>query len=120
MKSYRNIDTELPAATRGAGNAPRWKPDRLPPGFSLTTYRYHPGDDEGSAFEHLVYGDGLAALSVYVEAAPGEPPRPGLTQKKGTLHAFTGCHDGVFVTVVGNVPAPTVELVGRSVQRAGR
>jgi sigma-E factor negative regulatory protein RseB len=120
MKSYRNIDSELPAATRGAGGLPHWAPDRLPPGFSLTTYRHHPGDEGGSAFEHLVYGDGLAALSVYVESAGDEPSRPGFTQKKGTMHAYTGCQDGVIVTVVGNVPAPTVELVGRSVQRVSR
>ena len=120
MKSYRNIDSELPAATRGAGGLPHWAPNRLPPGFSLTTYRYQPGDDGGSAFEHLVYGDGLAALSVYVESAGDEPSRPGSTQKKGTMHAYTGCQDGVVVTVVGNVPAPTVELVGRSVQRVNR
>ena len=120
MQSYRHIDSELPAATRSAGSQPRWAPNRLPPGFTLTTYRYHPGDEGGSAFEHLVYGDGLAALSVYVESAAGEPSRPGHTQQKGTMHAFTGCEDGVVVTVVGNVPAPTVELVGRSVQRVSR
>ena len=40
MKSYRNIDSELPAATRGAGGLPHWAPNRLPPGFSLTTYRW--------------------------------------------------------------------------------
>jgi sigma-E factor negative regulatory protein RseB len=120
LKSYRTVDSELPATGRGGGGVPRWMPGELPPGFSLTAYRYHPGDEQGGAFEHLVYGDGLAALSVYVESAPGEPARPGLTQNQGTVHAYTGCQDGVVVTVVGNVPAPTVELVGRSVEHVKR
>ena len=66
--------------------------------------------------DHLVYGDGLATLSVYVEpsGADDEPLRG--SSHMGAVNAIGLERDGRQVTVVGAVPAVTVRRVGESVR----
>ena len=68
--------------------------------------------------EHLVYSDGLAAISVFIE------PRDEKKKAKmkgatgmGAVHAFRAVVDDHQVTVVGEVPAATVALVGNSIRQ---
>ena len=107
------VDSDLPDGQPNP-HSPRWLPGRLPPGFSLTTHK----TVESRQYEHLVYGDGLAAVSVYVEDAGFQRGHPEVTQRHGTTHVFTRGVDEMLVTVVGNVPAVTVELIGKSVAPA--
>ena len=116
MKKDRFVETTLPAGDAGLSDAPRWMPSRLPPGFSLTTHRYHDGEE--GEFEHLVFSDGLAAVSVYVESLEDGAVYPEMAQRLGTTHAYSCESSGMRVTVVGNVPAVTVETIGRSVEPA--
>ena len=84
----------------------------------MTVHRSHstPGDDDG-VFEHLVFSDGVAAVSVYVEtAAVADGFRSG-TNRHGTTHAFSHIKQGTLITVVGDVPAVTVQLIGQSVRQ---
>ena len=113
LKNYEAVETELPA---GQTRPPRWKPSRLPPGFALTSHQSH--DSADNEYEHLVYSDGLTAVSVYVESLPDGATPSGRTWKHGTTHAFTCTASGMKVTVVGNVPAETAELIGQSVRSA--
>jgi sigma-E factor negative regulatory protein RseB len=79
---------------------------------------------------HLVYSDGLATVSVFVEAppatAPGadngvlpaEPPMQGLA-RVGSGFAFSTVVQGYQVTAVGEVPAQTVEFIAHAVKSSG-
>ncbi|MEE4217941.1 MAG: MucB/RseB C-terminal domain-containing protein [Xanthomonadales bacterium] len=117
MQKSAAVESGLPAANAGKSGQPHWRPGRLPPGFILTTHRYIEAvDDAGSKYEHLVYSDGLAAVSVYVESLGDTPAHPEITQQHGTTHAYMGTSGNMMVTVVGNVPAVTVEMVGKSVE----
>ena len=86
-KGFKTVKSDLPNTHSGKLGTPRWKPERLPPGFTLINHRYVSGDD--GDYEHLVYSDGLAAVSVYVESLGGEGTHPELTQKHGTTYAYT-------------------------------
>lgn len=82
----------------------------LPPGFRLATHR-HQVEGE-NIFEHLVYSDGLASVSVYIESNNGAPTiAPGLN-RIGTTNAFTRLLGNRQVTVIGEVPAVTVRAIG--------
>ena len=113
-KGFKTVQSDLPNAASGPVGEPRSKPGRLPPGFTLINHRYVSGDE--GEYEHLVYSDGLAAVSVYVESLDGDRSHPELTQKHGTTFAYTRAADGMMVTVVGNVPESTVEMIGKSVE----
>ena len=66
-------------------------------------------------YEHLVYSDGLAAVSVYVESVDEESGRQPGVSRMGTTHAFSRISDGMLITVVGDVPAITVKTIGNAV-----
>ncbi len=59
----------------------------------------------------MVYSDGLAAVSVYVEQ-PGEEAtiKPGVSQL-GTNNAYTRQQGALQITVIGEVPAITVKAI---------
>jgi sigma-E factor negative regulatory protein RseB len=90
----------------------------LPPGFGLRAARFQHAAG-GGPLGHLVYSDGVAVVSVFIEAGvtPVEQ-REGLSAL-GAANAFTMVTEGQLVTAVGEVPARTVESMARSVRRVG-
>ena len=97
------------------GEKPRWLPENLPRGFRLSSV----GRDESGTerYEHLLFSDGLAHFSIYVEPVGGAFIAEEI-EARGAMHIYTGTVDGNRVTVVGEVPASTVRLIGRHLRRA--
>lgn len=113
---YNTVASALPQGNTVTGQVSRWQARDLPEGFELTDHRYAQGEDD-RLYEHLVYGDGLAAVSVYIESSDGEGV-PGVSNM-GTTHAFTRRERLVKITVIGDVPAATVLKIGRGVSPTG-
>jgi len=115
LKEYKVLESGLPSSTGLSHSNPRWKPSELPAGFHLTAHRYVDQQNQ-KIYEHLVYSDGLAAVSVYVESAGSEAQKQktGIS-RLGTTHAYSRVTDGVLITVVGDVPAITVQSIGNAV-----
>lgn len=89
--------------------------DRVPPGFRLANVgRGH--SENGEEFEHLLFSDGLASFSIYIEKATPDTVG-GRIKSMGALHVFTDQEGGRSLTVVGEVPAATVEYVGQKFRR---
>ncbi len=105
---------ENPAATPGQ---PDWTVKQLPAGFSMTDYqrkRLHHGGEQA---EHMVFSDGLATVSVYVEKlAENSKAFTGLSNM-GAMNAYGTVLDDHQVTVVGEVPAATVQSMAQLVSR---
>ncbi len=69
---------------------------------------------------HIVYSDGLAAVSVFVEPlAPGVKPLNGVS-KRGALNIYTKPLDDYQVTVLGEAPPMTLMEIGNSVYYTGK
>lgn len=98
--------------------APKWTAQRLPAGFKLTTHVMRKSALHNKLTEQLVYSDGLAAVSVFIEKLnPDSRSKPHTTANHmGAVHAFRKTIDDHRVTVVGEVPAATVDLIGQSVK----
>jgi len=105
-----------------------YRASQLPPGFRLTVQGAQTLGGASSPASHLVYSDGLATVSVFVEeqsaTAPGsaaspdarpEAPVQGLA-RVGSGYAFSTIVQGHQVTAVGEVPAQTVEFIAHSVK----
>ncbi len=88
---------------------------RVPPGFQLANIGKGRGED-GEVFEHLLFSDGLASFSIYIERATPEAVGSRM-EAMGPVHVFTDQNGGRLLTVVGEVPAATVEFVGRKFRR---
>lgn len=114
MEQYSMHPSSLPARQEVTRAKPLWSPSKLPPGFKLTTHRRQE-KNASEPFQHLVYSDGIATVSVYVERAEEGNSSSGETSRLGTTHAFSRNAEGWQITVVGDVPAVTVEEIGNSV-----
>jgi len=62
----------------------------------------------------MVYSDGLASVSVFVESDQGAGKDLQGSSSMGAVNAFGSGVDNYFVTVVGEVPAKTVQLMAQS------
>jgi sigma-E factor negative regulatory protein RseB len=72
---------------------------------------------ESKPVGQLVYSDGLAAVSVFIEplAPRREPLRTGLASL-GAIHIYTREVANHMVTVVGEAPAASVQRFANAVQ----
>ena len=102
----------------GAGSSTKttsdWKVAWLPDGFMMADQAESPMPTGGTLVKQMVFTDGLASLSVFVEPLGDHEPLDGLSAM-GALNAYGLILDDHQVTVVGEVPPATVEAVARSV-----
>jgi len=107
---------------RGGGNSAEksvdsehWQVTNLPAGFRVTGRMMRDVPGKSHPVTHLVISDGLAAVSVFIEnnVASKKNSEPMVTGM-GAAHAYRASMNGHQVTAVGEVPASTVELIGRS------
>lgn len=110
MKTY-SLDNEVVRQT-----SPRWQPKELPPGFELASHNHSSVDED--VYEHMVYSDGLAAVSVYVEQqAKSAKIKSGVSQL-GTNNAYIRRQGDLQITVIGEVPAITVKSIADEMARS--
>jgi sigma-E factor negative regulatory protein RseB len=128
-EGFQWLRNDAPAGPMLAAGAPAlWNALKLPPGFALTVRAAQrmPGSTDPVA--HLVYSDGMASVSVFVEmqtrthSTPGgkasgpSPPAPNGAARVGSSSAFSTVIDGHKVTAVGEVPPETVKFIANSVK----
>ncbi len=91
-----------------------WRFTELPAGFDLTMHD-HWRDTAGHSVDHFLISDGLASVSVYVESDAAD----GLDGETriGAIHAAGRRVFGHQVTVIGEVPSVTVQMVLAALQR---
>lgn len=117
---YRRIEVPPPSEPAAGANDElnrNWVSRfSVPEGFRLSAYDRRAGGRE-EASEHLVFSDGLASVSVYVEPDRSES-RDGIigASTMGALSAYGARRAGHRVTVVGEVPAVTVKRIADSLQ----
>jgi len=98
-------------------DAPGWTVERLPAGFRMVNFQHKRMHQDSVSAEHMVFSDGLATVSVYVEKlAEGKAPVTGLSSM-GAMNAYRAEVDGYQVTVIGEVPGVTVQMIAHSVSR---
>jgi len=92
-----------------------WRPKRLPPGFRLVTSRMQVVPGVAFPVQHLIFSDGFASISVFIEPPRPAGPTPPESSSVGSANAFSTVVHGRVVTAVGEVPLETVRDVARSV-----
>lgn len=112
---FQRVDSRTPEGTSDHAE-PQWQPARLPPGFRLTSYNRGKNKGQG-VFEHLVYSDGLASVSVYIEDQHEDASAAHGLNRIGTASAFSKHVGAKHVTVIGEVPVITVKFIGESVRQ---
>ena len=94
-----------------------WAVNQLPPGFRKVTElrRTFPGRDQ--PISQLIFTDGIASLSVFVEPNPAPGRTVEASNEDGTSTFYARPMGEHLVTVLGEVPLAAAKLVGQSVAR---
>ena len=105
--------------TRNVSEKPGWAASRLPKGCRLSAHMTRRLPMRKQPVEHLVYTDGLAAVSVFMEKKEaGVKPFMQGPSRMGAVHAMSAQSGDYQITTVGEVPAATVAFIGGSVAPA--
>ena len=91
-----------------------WLPRKMPPGFRLVVSRSQAVPGSPIPMQHLIFSDGFASVSVFIEPAAEKGPAPPEFATVGSANAFTTQMSGHVVTAVGEVPAETVRDIATS------
>lgn len=95
-----------------------WQVQNLPPGFKLKVTRLQPVmGSNAPPVRHLVYSDGLATVSIFIEQVAASTESGSGLQKVGSAYAFHRDVQGYQITAVGEVPAVTVKNMVSSLER---
>lgn len=103
--------TELPVEV--AAGVP-WRAASVPGGFKLSVATQSPIAGSEYPVEHLVYSDGLATVSVFIEDPKTEAEVSEGFSNVGSTNTFSLTLSGRKVTAVGEVPRLTVRTIASS------
>jgi sigma-E factor negative regulatory protein RseB len=99
-----------------------WRITQMPSGFAMAEHYQH-NNGKRNPVEQIVLTDGMATVSIFVERInKNTAPFKGVSHM-GAVNAFGTVVDDHQLTVVGEVPAATVRLIGHSLnltETAGR
>ena len=92
-----------------------WLVKHMPQGFAVTGYYKQLMPNAEQPANHLVLSDGLASVSVYIEQS--DMHNRGFTgsSRAGAVNIYGSVFDDYRVTVVGEVPLATVQMIANSV-----
>ena len=118
-----SVDKSSPDASSAAPERPlplHWHVTRLPAGFELELQRQHALADDGVVVDHLVYSDGLASVSIFIEPQRALPQESGAISRRGSVNAYSRLLGQQRITVLGEVPLATVKQIGDSIEPLGQ
>ena len=110
------LDSDKASAVK---TAQVWRSDWLPPGFELTSSSSRKDAETKSQVNSLMYDDGLARFSVFLEPLNGATVTDTRTQLGPTVavsRRLTTPQGEVMVTVVGEIPIGTAERIALSMR----
>jgi sigma-E factor negative regulatory protein RseB len=92
-----------------------WVVNNQPRGFRKLTEVKRSLAGRGGSVAQIVFSDGIAAISVFVEPLPKERPAQVLTHQ-GAVNIYTRTLADYMVTVLGEAPAATVMQIANSLE----
>jgi sigma-E factor negative regulatory protein RseB len=113
------IDTTGFTTLRAAESAPLaaeipWRAAAVPGGFKLSAATQSPLAGSDTPVEHLVYSDGLATVSVFIEDPATKAEVGEGFSTVGSTNAYSLTLRGRKVTAMGEVPRQTVRTIASS------
>lgn len=103
-----------PVGNDASDNKPDWSVTRVPPGFHRVMYQSHTAKADSQTNEQMVFSDGLATVSVFVEQLTGKPLLRGAS-RIDTMNAYgVVLNKRLQVLAVGEVPQQTVRMIATS------
>ncbi|WP_095154838.1 MucB/RseB C-terminal domain-containing protein [Pseudomonas sp. Irchel 3E13] len=119
LKSSANCQQVAPASGQANEAVVGWRSDWLPPGFELVNSSVRKDPDGKHSISSMMYDDGLARFSVFLEtidSGAGSDARTQLGPTAAVSRQLTTPKGEMMVTVVGEIPIGTAERVALSMR----
>ena len=97
-----------------------WTVKEFPAGFRKIMEMRRTKQGGSAVITHLVYSDGMAAISVFIEPIGGRAKTHEGLSRQGAINIYTRTINDQVVTVLGEAPAATVMQIANSVSFQGR
>jgi len=110
---YETPEKKLPVKANVETN---WQVKQLPSGFQSDMQRMTTLPENLMPVEHLIFTDGLATVSVFIEEMMDSENNLRGGSHMGAVHAFGRELNDYYVTVIGEVPYVTVKMIGESLE----
>ena len=108
---HNNSENSELAAAQHAG----WQVGWMPNGFSQNNQEIVPSTKGKTQVRHLIYSDGLAMVSIFIEKLENSRGLSTGLSRMGGVNAYARVANGYQVTAVGEVPQATVQRMANSV-----
>jgi sigma-E factor negative regulatory protein RseB len=118
LTSHLSIESSAPAETRRKVS---WQAAWVPDGFTMASWDIRRTPSTSKSVDTLMYSDGLAAFSVFIEDMP-ENGANELVSRSGATVAVSQVVTGGpkqgrhLVTVVGEIPTATAQRIAQSIR----
>ena len=110
--TWHNSSDETKSVKKGAG---KWQVGWMPSGFTKNNHEMYPLTDSKRPVNHMVYSDGLAMVSIFIEKMDAAIEVSSGLSKMGGINTYAKIANGYQVTAVGEVPQATVQRMANSV-----
>ena len=97
-----------------------WRAENVPDGFMMSHRNKHRLPANLMPVEHIVYTDGLAWVSIYIEEMGTQKEILQGASSMGAVNAYARVMGDYYVTAVGEVPQSTVQLISSSVRHINK
>ncbi len=94
----------------------QWTLKHVPDGFQIVSYSIFKRPPVNSPVEHILLSDGFSSVSIYIEHKNGKANRSG-SRKIGSINVENVSLGDHSITVMGEVPLKTVELIADGIQQ---
>lgn len=108
------VTSEAPTDSAGSTDSANWTLKATLPGFRRIAGMNRLSRSDRPESTHMVFSDGLAAVSVFIEALPAKA-EPGLNSL-GAISIYQRILGDRLIVVMGEVPPATVKMFGDSIE----
>jgi sigma-E factor negative regulatory protein RseB len=114
-ENYTWYESEDDKETNESSSSMAWLVAHMPAGFVNDMQRNHNLPNK-TAVKHMVYSDGIASVSVFIEKQEKQSASLVGASRMGAVNAYGRIVNDHHVTAVGEVPQATVKMMTESVE----
>lgn len=119
MRDTKGYDIYRPKLRKTTAEAEGWRLSEPVPGFQSMSCHVREAPESGGTFSPMqwVFSDGLASVSLFIQAYDPARHQQGNSMVSGATHSVSRKMGDHWVTVMGEVPKSTLEKFARVLER---
>lgn len=119
MRNTKGYEIYRPTVRKTTAEAEGWRLSEPVPGFQSMSCHVRESTSGSGAVAPMqwVFSDGLASVSLFIQAFDETRPQQENTMASGATHSVSRRSGGHWVTVMGEVPRATLEQFARVLER---